>query len=353
MTQNLINASLLPFGVPVYDPAGNALTAVTPSDGELLIGAAANPLVAALLTAGANVTLTPGSGSLTISASGGSGSTITGVVVTRLTASPATHVFNGGMVCAQILFFGTAATSVRFFPQLTGSGAPYPINYISATGGGDGSSFALIFGTASQLGTQFDYVRGSEVIESGIDPYFASVLSPPPDEPVYGNQKSGDSTLTFQSGAIVTVPGGEGQRAIVGLASTDSGSLPFISPDGMVASKRWANPSLPFSTDPAILILTGTGSPGCPAVGAGTGDGATDLRALGAGAGGGTYFHLEGRAGNGRSASAPTAPPQDQDFAGTGTAGSTVSRLTDSALSPSLGSTANTLGKVIITEYIS
>lgn len=353
MTQNLINTSLLPFGIPVTDPTGQALSAITMDDAELLIGATSSPIAAVLLLAGANITLTPGAGSVTIAASGGGGgSTISGIVATRR-GSSGNHTFNANMVCCWIEAFGAGGAVPQVRPRLTGAGPPYPINVGFGMSGGDGGAYVKLFGTRAQLGNSVLCtvgVRGPATPE-GIDPYFAATLSPPPDQAVYNNRAGGSTILTFNSGIVVTVPGGDGGRQTRGPLSTDASSLPFIAPEGAVASQRWGNPSLPTSTDPSIIIIAGSNGPGSPAIGVGTGTGASDVRAL-CGGYGGSSGPFYGIAGQGHvTAYGAAIAATTQNLVGLGGGGSALGDLTRTSLVGVPTSAQN--GTVAIFEYIS
>lgn len=71
---------LIPIPVPVA--MGGTATTATPANGQLLIGNGTG-FTPATLTPGANVTITNGSGSITIAASGG-GATSNGPAVSAL-----------------------------------------------------------------------------------------------------------------------------------------------------------------------------------------------------------------------------------------------------------------------------
>lgn len=299
MTQNLINASLVPFGVPVVDPSGQELSALTMADGQLIIGATSSPLAAALLLAGASITLTPGAGTVTIAATGGGGATISGIVGTVIwgdglnpVPKVGTHTFHPDMVCAEITFFGSGGGSPATQVNLTGSGAPYPIETFVANGGGDSGAYLRLFGTAAQLGASFDYEIGAfgatfiPHTEEWTDPIYIASLSPPPDQTAYPNLKGGDSTLDFASGVTAVIPGGDGSRTSVGAATSDTTALPIIVAEGMVASKRWGNPVLPTCSDLSLVICAGSSGPGYPGIVINAGMGASDNRAMVGGRGG-------------------------------------------------------------------
>jgi hypothetical protein len=105
-TNNAIN--LQAAGVPTYDPATGIFSASTTTqhsvlvgdtankiknlgvatNGQLVIGSTGSDPVLAGLTAGSNVTITPGAGSITIAAAGGLGFTFTDVTGTTQTMVP-------------------------------------------------------------------------------------------------------------------------------------------------------------------------------------------------------------------------------------------------------------------------
>jgi len=348
MTQNLTNTFLVPDGIPVFNPAGDSLTSLVLEDGELLIGALGNPIAAALISAGANVTITPGAGTLEISSVGGGGGTITGVVLTRRNFT-GTLVFSANMVACHIEAFGRGGSTPGVNPQLTGAGAPYPINYITASSGTDGGTYLRMFGTAAQLGGEVVIAGGDgPAASTGIDPDLLAQLSVPPDQTAYNNRAGVTLTLTFATGVVATLPGGDGARYLFGATSTDAAEIPFISPDGLVASKRWGNTTLPTCTDPTLILVAGAQAAGYPGIAAGTGTGASDPRALAGGIGGGCGPIMSG----GRS----VGVTDGTDFGdrkslsrGTGSSGPSTGDLTRTA---ALGASAGVVFSVSITEYI-
>lgn len=80
--QNCVNSSLTAHGIQVADAAGVGCTSTILSDGQLLIGSSGVAPVAATLSAGTGISITPGAGSLTITNTGGGGggvASITGI----------------------------------------------------------------------------------------------------------------------------------------------------------------------------------------------------------------------------------------------------------------------------------
>ena len=59
----------------LYSGTGSLVTAITPTDGQLLIGDTGGPPLAGTITAGSGITVTNGPGTITIAASGGGGGT--------------------------------------------------------------------------------------------------------------------------------------------------------------------------------------------------------------------------------------------------------------------------------------
>lgn len=90
---------------PLVGGTGNAITSIGPlTDGQLVIGSTGGDPVAASLSAGSGITITPGSGTITIAASGGS--SFTWSVVTGTTQAMAVNngyiANNAGQVVATL-----------------------------------------------------------------------------------------------------------------------------------------------------------------------------------------------------------------------------------------------------------
>jgi hypothetical protein len=87
MPQNVINLETGPHGIPVTDATGSALTSAILGDGQLIIGSTDGILVPATLTAGSNVTIVNGPGTVTINATGGTGPGFSGINIETFTSS--------------------------------------------------------------------------------------------------------------------------------------------------------------------------------------------------------------------------------------------------------------------------
>lgn len=155
--QNSINAnSLTPLsvtqgGTGVSSPTNHgvlvakgasALTTIVLTDGQLLIGSTGNDPVAASLTAGSGITITPGAGSISISASGGS-SGISSIVVRKFTTS-ATYFPTSGMVFCNVKMVGGGGGG--------GGCADSTDNKVAAASGGSSSGYSESTLTAATVG---------------------------------------------------------------------------------------------------------------------------------------------------------------------------------------------------------
>lgn len=77
--QNSVNQSVVAHGIQVGNAAGDGVASATLTNGQLLIGSTGAAPVAATLSAGAGISITPGAGSLTITNTGGGGGGISSV----------------------------------------------------------------------------------------------------------------------------------------------------------------------------------------------------------------------------------------------------------------------------------
>jgi len=87
MPQNVINLETGPHGIPVTNVTGSALSTAILDDGQVIIGSTDGTLAPATLTAGSNVTIVNGPGTVTISATGGTGPGFDAINIESFTSS--------------------------------------------------------------------------------------------------------------------------------------------------------------------------------------------------------------------------------------------------------------------------
>lgn len=117
-TNNALNTGTTPLPVGF----GGTGVATTPTNGQIPIGNGTN-YVAASITAGTGITVTPGAGSITIASTGGSGLSWSTVAGTTQAA-----VANAGY------FIGNAALTTVTLPATSASGAIVAIQGFGAAG---------------------------------------------------------------------------------------------------------------------------------------------------------------------------------------------------------------------------
>lgn len=103
--------------------ASNGITSLALTDGQLAIGSTGADPVAATLTAGSNITITPGAGTITIASTGGGGGGITWNTVSGTTQSAAVN--NGYITNNASLVTVTlpASAAVGDMVEVAGKGA--------------------------------------------------------------------------------------------------------------------------------------------------------------------------------------------------------------------------------------
>lgn len=181
MIQNSINLETAPFGLPVADASGSALSSVTLSDGEVLIGSTGNAPVAATLTAGTNVTITNGPGSIEIEASSAQGAMVYSAINTVTFTSSGTYTPPAGLQFIMLEAVGAGGRA----QQLSGSDA------IGLCASGSSAGYFLGFRTAAQIGASATVTIGAS-----------------------GGSQSGNTTFVSSAGTL-TAPGAFQGTAIV------------------------------------------------------------------------------------------------------------------------------------------
>jgi hypothetical protein len=152
MPRNVINLETAPHGVPVTDAAGTALITRTLDNGELLIGATGGAPLAATLTAGSNVTIVNGPGSVTINATGGTGPGFDAINIESITTSGTyTPPANLAFIVLEAIGGGGA-----------GGGAAIDSTHRHSVGGGGGSgTYARVELSAAQVGASATVTIGA------------------------------------------------------------------------------------------------------------------------------------------------------------------------------------------------
>jgi hypothetical protein len=156
MTQNAVNLDTAPFGIPVANATGNALTSTTLTNGQVLIGATGSAPVAATLTAGSNVTIVNGPGSVTINATGGTG--FDAINIENITSSGTyTPPANLAFIVLEAIGGGGA-----------GGGAPVTNSDRKGVGGGGGAgAYGRVVLTAAQVGASATVTIGAGAVGTG------------------------------------------------------------------------------------------------------------------------------------------------------------------------------------------
>ncbi len=158
MPQNAANLETAPFGIPVANATGDALTSITLTDGQVIIGDTGGQPVAATLTAGANITLTPGPGSIEVAAAGGGGGDVAWISVNTVTfTSSDTYIPPAGLIFALITASaggsGGQAASTNSIPiVLRGAGDAGGVGQTIRTAAQIGASAAVTIGAGSVTG---------------------------------------------------------------------------------------------------------------------------------------------------------------------------------------------------------
>lgn len=181
MPQNAANLETAPFGVPVANASGSALTSVTLNDGQVLIGSTGNAPVAATLTAGSNVTITNGPGSIEIAAAaGGTGDVVWTEIKTVVFTSSGTYNPPAGL---QFIMIEAVGASGRV-PAIAGSSA------IELRAGGAGGGYCRAIRSAAQIGASAAVTIGAPA----------------------SSQTGGNTTFVDSTGTLNATGGNEGNR---------------------------------------------------------------------------------------------------------------------------------------------
>lgn len=116
--------------LPIF-ASTTALSGVTLTNGQVLIGSTGTTPVASTLTAGANITITPGAGSITIASSGGGSGTVTSISVgAPLVSSPNPIITSATLSCPSCATSTSPAAGPAHF---TGSGSALVTQLINLT----------------------------------------------------------------------------------------------------------------------------------------------------------------------------------------------------------------------------
>lgn len=118
--QNLRVAGLTPNGFVYAGASGDVASTAAATDGQVLIGRTGNTPVAAALTAGANITITPGAGSITIA--GAAATTLNGLSGAVTLAGTANQVTVGAPVGQTITLSTPQNLATASVPQFAGLG---------------------------------------------------------------------------------------------------------------------------------------------------------------------------------------------------------------------------------------
>lgn len=177
MKQNAINLNAVANGLPVVNSTGSALSSVTLSDGEVLIGVTGAAPVPGTLTAGPNVTISDASNAIEIDAV-----RLPGVNMISVTSNQ-TYTTPAGLAFA--IFEGLGGGGA-------GGGGSLSTTGVAVGSSGGAGAYGRLILTAAQIGASAAITIGAGGV-GGFGPGF----------------DGGDTTIVCDAGTFV-LPGGKG-----------------------------------------------------------------------------------------------------------------------------------------------